>query len=41
MEDKETTYAQEAIKERVSEKTEMNYSFQDYSDYGDENGEWM
>lgn len=41
METKETTYAQESIEKRISEKTEMNYSFQDYSDYGDEIGEWM
>lgn len=34
MEDKETTtYAQEAIRERISEKAEWEMFFQDYSDY--------
>ena len=33
MEDNKTTYAQEVIRERISEKIEWNMHFQDYSEH--------
>lgn len=33
METKETTYAQKAIRERISEKKEWEETFQDYSEH--------
>ena len=41
METKETAYAQEAIRKRISEKKDQEETFQDYSDYGDEIGGWQ
>ena len=35
------TYAQEAIRGRISVKKDQEETFQDYSDYGDEIGGWQ
>ena len=35
MEEKETTFAQEVIRKRINEKSDMSISFQDYTEHTD------